>query len=254
MNTSWGKKMKISVDLFSGSAGLAGLILGSTLCLPAIALPSPSITRFTPLTPFVSPLLTGVAPTLLAQASPAYNPTGCRLTREAVGVYEEPNTTQTARGFLKPETAVTLGDGSGEGWARIVSPLTGWVQSKFLKLAKPTDCGTVVSGPGVTPGTAPATTVPTPPPPPSTQTAKQAVCTVIPEAGLVVRDMPNPENSRVIGSIRPGRYTFQFTERRLALESPEGLRQWIYITAPAKGWISPGFVNGGSNLSGENCN
>ena len=79
----------------------------------------------------------------------------------------------------------------------------------------------------------------------------RAVCAVLPEEGLIVRDQPNLENSRIIGSIRPGNYTFQFTRDRRTMGQQQ--RQWAYITAPAKGWISTGIVGDGSNLAGEGC-
>ena len=216
----------------------------------------------------------------MAQAAPiAPGPIGCRITRDQIGVYQEPNLSETAVGILAQETTITLGSGSGNGWARIVAPQTGWVQAKFLRGNVATPCpprqssaaaveqsdragaenASVSAGPGVTnPGiTNPGATNPDAITPgvtnastANTGSISRAVCAVLPEGGLIVRDRPSLDNSRVIGSIRPGNYTFQFARDRRVDPSE---RQWAYITAPAKGWVSTGIVNGGTNLSGAGC-
>lgn len=231
--------------LFPSTAGLTGLIVAAT----AITLP------------LMAPVQAQGAAGVVAQASGgASGPTGCRITRDQIGIYQEPNVSEAAVGILAEEMTITLGTGSGNGWARIVAPQTGWVQAKFLRGnaatpcpagSKPTAAAPVES---VTPpsaethnnGTAVADTTPAGE---SEPLVSRAVCAVLPDGGLIVRDQPNLANSRVIGAIRPGNYTFQFTRDRQVVSE----RQWAYITAPAKGWVSTGIVGGGSNLSGEGC-
>ncbi len=235
--------MKIDFNLFLRETPRTGLFSAFTITL-ATAM---TATVMLPIT-----IIPANAETL-AQGNTIYAPEGCRITRDRIGIYEEPNTAQRARGILQQGVTVLLGLGSGDGWARITGPETGWVQAKFLKGSDSTPCPASLR---------PAPSIPQPPlptevgSPPSTSSparVQRAVCEVIPESGLVVRDTPVTPSSRIIGQIRPGRHTFQFSDRRLETETTEGLRQWVYITAPAKGWISTGFAGGGSNLSGSNC-
>ena len=228
--------------------GLTGLIVAATAILPILpaqvqaAVPPMGATSPAQ-TPAVEPSLT------LAQAGTSYAPVGCRITREQIGVYQEPNVAEAALGVLAKEETITLGTGSGNGWARIVAPETGWVQAKFLRGGDATPC------PEGQKPLAPVSSAPasvTAEPFPETEGGvTRAVCAVLPEGGLIVRDQPNLSGSRVIGSIRPGNYTFQFTGRRT--DAGDSQRQWAYITAPAKGWVSTGIVGGGANLSGEGC-
>lgn len=220
--------------LFSTTIGLTGLISAATAILSPAA------------------VLAQTPQPTLAQAS-SYAPEGCRITRGQIGVYQEPNLVDAALGVLAEDVTIALGTGSGNGWARIVAPQTGWVQAKFLRGDGTTPCPV-----GLQPVSPPATPAPPSSAAPASSTSpaasgpvNRAVCAVLPEAGLIVRDQPSLVDSRVIGSIRPGNYTFQFTSDRQ--EVGELKRQWAYITAPAKGWISTGFVGGGSNLSGEGC-
>lgn len=247
--------MKIDFNLFLPGTPRAGLISAFTVTFAATVAT----------TLIGSAALPAAEAKTIAQGQPIYAPEGCRITRDRIGVYEEPNTAQNARGILQKGVTVLLGLGSGDGWARITGPQTGWVQAKFLKGGDKTPCPAslkpVPSRPSATPSpSVPA--IPRPPlpaqvTPPSSSSSpariQRAVCEVIPESGLVVRDTPVTPSSRIIGQIRPGRHTFQFSDRRLETETVEGIRQWVYITAPAKGWISTGFAEGGANLSGNNC-
>lgn len=232
--------------LFPTKVGLTGLIVASTVII---------LQPFTQVQAQVTPSQippSQVAPSTLsqvmAQANGSYSPVGCRITREQIGVYQEPNLTEAALGVLAEEVTIALGTGSGNGWARIVAPETGWVQAKFLRGDGATPCpaGQTAIAPQAPAAAAPAATAPA-----TTGQVSRAVCAVLPEAGLIVRDQPNLVDSRIIGSIRPGNYTFQFTSDRRELGEPK--RQWAYITAPAKGWVSTGIVGGGANLSGEGC-
>lgn len=274
-------RMKTNFNFFFWAIALAGSIVGLNRGLAGQAQAAPASVPVQMQNP------------ILAQAASAdYAPRGCRVTRDRVGIYAEPNNLEESRGLLEKDVTVLLGSGSGPGWARIVAPETGWIQSKFLRGNANTVCppGFEASfensgeGSGENSGASPVTPrrgrtiddLPrpvTPPilsrpprpviqqpaniqvPPSSGSVARvtRSLCEVIPEEGLIVRDTPTTVSSRVIGNIQAGRYTFQFSDRRLELETPEGLRQWVYITAPAKGWISTGFVNGGSNLLGEGC-
>lgn len=232
--------------------GLTGLIVAATVILP------PSLVQVQAALPPIegtstAQLLTFDPSLTLAQAGNGYAPVGCRITRDQIGVYQEPNLAEAALGVLAKEETITLGTGSGNGWARIVAPQTGWVQAKFLRGGDATPCPagqepvvpTIAAPASVGNETAPVTASPT------EGGVTRAVCAVLPDGGLIVRDQPNLTESRVIGSIRPGNYTFQFTGRRTQAGTSQ--RQWAYITAPAKGWVSTGIVGGGANLSGEGC-
>ncbi len=238
----------MSFTFFSTTTGLTGLIVAATAIIPH------------PFAQVQAQSATSNAShsQVLAQSTGSYRPVGCRITQDQIGIYQEPNVTEAALGVVGKDVTITLGTGSGNGWARIVAPQTGWVQAKFLRGDGATPCpeGQVPVAPappdaasntGTTPGssTSPAVT------PTATAQVSRAVCAVLPEGGLIVRDRPNLLDSRVIGSIRPGNYTFQFTRDRKEIGEPK--RQWAYITAPAKGWVSTGIVGGGSNLSGEGC-
>ncbi len=232
--------------LFSTATGLTGLIVAATAITPH---------PFAQVQALEVPV---AAPKALAQATGSYRPVGCRITRDQIGVYQEPNVTEAALGVLAEEITVTLGTGSGNGWARIVDPKTGWVQAKFLRGDGATPCPASQAPVAPTPPstissseTAPGGSTSSPTTPGAVGQVSRAVCAVLPEGGLIVRDQPDLVNSRVIGSIRPGNYTFQFTSARKEVGEPK--RQWAYITAPAKGWVSTGIVGGGSNLSGEGC-
>lgn len=227
--------------LFSSTAGLTGLIVA------AMAIP------LHPLNQVQAQVIPPLDPSALAQAGGSYAPVGCRITRDQIGVYQEPNVTEAALGVLAKDVAITLGTGSGNGWARIVAPETGWVQAKFLRGDGSTPCP-AGQNLGIAAPPTPSNTANTGAVAGSSNTpgpVSRAVCAVLPEGGLIVRDQPSLVDSRVIGSIRPGNYTFQFTRDRKEVGEPK--RQWAYITAPAKGWVSTGIVGGGSNLSGEGC-
>ena len=276
--------MKTNFNFFFCAIALAGSILGLNIGREGLTTPALFQTQHQG---------QGSVPQQLAQTLPEdYAPSGCRVARDRVGIYAEPSTLAESRGFLEQDDVVLLGSGSGPGWARIVAPETGWIQSKFLRGSTNTVCppdlrqaieedevrGVPDNQPNrnrtpeglpkpVTPPIQPQApklpiqrsvnvqvpaSVPAPGQGRVTRVAR-AICEVLPEEGLVVRDMPNTTSSRMIGNIQAGRYTFQFSNRRVERETSEGLREWIYITAPAKGWISSGFVNGGSNLQGEGC-
>jgi len=226
----------VGFTLFSKATGLTGLIITAAAIAPL--LPTQAVAQ-------------AATPVAQAQAVDAYAPVGCRITRDQIGVYQEPNLSEAALGVLAKDDTIALGTGSGNGWARIVAPQTGWVQAKFLRGNSATPCPA-----GQAPASSPNSTVSAPPlaaspNPVAADPVSRAVCAVLPEAGLIVRDQPSLVDSRVIGSIRPGNYTFQFTRDRT--ETGEPKRQWAYITAPAKGWVSTGIVGDGSNLAGEGC-
>ncbi len=202
-----------------------------------------------------------------APSPPASTPTGCRIVRTQAGVYSEPNTSKDAVATLKLDTIVTLGTGTGNGWARITLPSIGWVQAANLKgnndtlCSKPAPTPTPAPTPKPTPAPTPKPTpkptpapTPKPAPKPSGPIVGSATCDVTATPGLVIRDKPNFTDSKVIGSLATGRYSFQFTDKRVSLQTDRGMREWVYITGPSTGWISTGFTDGaGSNLSGQGC-
>lgn len=235
------------LTLFSAPAGRTGLIAAILLLSPGVGVAAPHQGPALPPSGSDS-LIAGP----MAQAS-SEAPRGCRITRAQIGIYQEPNLNEAALGILTAEQTVTLGDGSGSGWARITAPQTGWVQAKFLRGDRNTPCPAGMAPPSPSPVPAPVA-APVTEPMASSGGVSRAVCQVKPEGGLILRDQPRLDNSRILGTIRPGNYTFQFTERRTTSPDPSGDRLWVYITAPAKGWISTGFASGGSNLAGAGCN
>lgn len=221
-------------------------LLASATLLTSTSITSPTAQAQTP------------APTA---APTATTPTGCRIVRTQAGVYSEPNTSKEAVATLKVDTIVTLGTGTGNGWARITLPSIGWIQAVNLKgnndtlCTKPTTPAPAPTKPAPAPTPKPAPTpAPKPAPKPTGPIVGSATCDVTATPGLVIRDKPNFTDSKVIGSLATGRYSFQFTDKRVSLQTDRGMREWVYITGPSTGWISTGFTDGaGSNLSGQGC-
>ncbi|HEY9642377.1 MAG TPA: hypothetical protein V6C57_17960 [Coleofasciculaceae cyanobacterium] len=78
-------------------------------------------------------------------------------------------------------------------------------------------------------------------------------CQVLPSAGLIVRSQPTLGDETYLDTIPPGTYRFQFTRDTSTNQTPEGIRRWVYITAPRQGWISLGYVGKEFNLGGSEC-
>ena len=206
------------------------------------------------------------APAAVAQAAE----TGCRQTNALTGIYVQPSLESSSRGILASGQTVRLEvTSSGTGWARVVEPLIGWVEAKYLTPAtactgftastpqsvaqpasqptQPSDQPTPTRPQGsysatvtpgtVTPGTSPVT----------------ATCDVLPAEGLIVRSEPTTTSGTVLQTIPKGTYQFQFTSDHVRSHSGEIERDWAYITAPYQGCIAVGIVGGQFNLGGKAC-
>lgn len=64
----------------------------------------------------------------------AQRPGECRLVNRSMGIYEEPRTDSTARGLVRTGDVVVLGNGSELGWARVTSPVVGWLDARNLRV------------------------------------------------------------------------------------------------------------------------
>ncbi|NJR39491.1 MAG: SH3 domain-containing protein [Leptolyngbyaceae cyanobacterium CSU_1_4] len=219
------------------------------LTLSQTVLPSSTLTDYLP-------------PDRSAQPTSAENPEfaqnaelGCRQTNVSTGVYVQPNLDSASRGLLTPAQTVRL-ESKGEGWARINQPLIGWVQSRYLTPA--VSCsplnGTIIQNPPEQPMIASPPEVPAPNPEPVANNAPvKATCDVLPVNGLVVRSEPVVEDRTYLTTIAPGSHEFQFTPEVKITPSEAGDRRWVYITAPATGWITLGLEGTLTNLGGAAC-
>ncbi|MFM7427560.1 MAG: hypothetical protein ACKO7W_21610 [Elainella sp.] len=259
-----------------GSAVLAGSILGLLGLLSgrssAVAL-SPSALSLVDSAPAQvhqslgfshSPGTTERLPAgLIAQAAQP-NPvpaaeTGCRQTNATTGLYAQPSLDSSSRAILSSGQTVRLELlGTGTGWARVIAPATGWVESRYL--SPPTVCtglGTALPAAQIiAPGMPLASGASTPLPAAAPQTVPTvlAVCEVLPTEGLVVRSEPTISPGTALYTIPKGVHQFQFTNDHLTSHSNNGTaRHWAYITAPYPGWISLGAVGGSFNLGGKEC-
>lgn len=211
--------------------------------------------------------LTGTQVAQIAQyrpvpTAPAPAETGCRQTNATTGLYAQPSLDSSSRAILSSGQTVQLELlGTGTGWARVVAPATGWVESRYL--SPPTACtglsaalpAAQVIAPGLPAQPAPAPTLPTAQPIPSqTVPTVAAVCEVLPTEGLVVRSEPTITPGTALYTIPKGVHQFQFTTDHITSHSNNGVaRHWAYITAPYPGWISLGAVGGSFNLGGKEC-
>ena len=169
---------------------------------------------------------------------------GCRQTNVSTGVYVQPNLDSASQGLLLSAQIVRL-ESKGEGWARINQPLIGWVQSRYLTPAvscDPLNGTTIQNSPDrqviAAPPEAPAANSQ---PNLVSNASVKATCDVLPANGLVVRSEPTVEERTYLTTIAPGVHEFQFTPEVKVTRSEAGDRRWVYITAPATGWITLGL-------------
>ncbi|HEY9653624.1 MAG TPA: SH3 domain-containing protein [Coleofasciculaceae cyanobacterium] len=168
----------------------------------------------------------------------------CRAATRSMFVYRERSTSNPIRA-LEVNEAVTLAQVEGrDGWIAISSPISGFVETKDLKVCSEGSNSNQVSAPP------PIRTSPsrTPNRSPS-RSSSSNLCRQItydgPE-GVAIRQQPDKDAPRVGGV---------FLEQRVTLTNPpqfrqdsEG-RQWIKLSAPVAGWISNGFPStGGTNV------
>ncbi|MBW4515951.1 MAG: hypothetical protein KME11_12095 [Timaviella obliquedivisa GSE-PSE-MK23-08B] len=201
---------------------------------------------------------------------------GCRQTNVSTGVYVQPNLDSASQGILPPAQTVRL-ESKGEGWARINQPLIGWVQSRYLTPSVSCDplngaasndtAGNSAASNGTGNGTTtiqnsprqqiialPPTSPASPPQPDLANSAPVKVtCDVLPANGLVVRSEPTVSEQTYLTTLAPGTHEFQFTRDARITQSEAGDRRWVYITAPATGWITLGLEGAPTNLGGQEC-
>lgn len=182
---------------------------------------------------------------------------GCRQTNVSTGVYVQPNLDSASQGMLLSAQTVRL-ESKGEGWARINQPLVGWVQSRYLTPAVSCDSlngtTTIQNPPGqqiiALPPEAPALN---PPQNLANNDPVKVTCNVLPTYGLIVRSEPAVEERFYLTTIASGTHEFQFTGDARVTQSEAGDRRWVYITAPATGWITLGLAGAPTNLGGQDC-
>jgi hypothetical protein len=180
---------------------------------------------------------------------------GCRQTNASTGVYAQPNLDSTSRGLLNRAQVVRL-QRKGEGWARISQPLIGWVESRYLTPAvscDPLNSNTTIQNPP-TPQISALPPAPSPASSPApTITSVRVTCDILPPGGLIVRSEPLVADRTYLTTIPAGTHEFQFTRDSRVTRSGDSTRRWVYITAPATGWITLGLEGQPSNLGGNTC-
>ena len=251
-----GRMKRVSLGIF-WAVGIGVLGAGSCGAFEAIA---PRVTSQTFLVGHALDdvsLPQGLAQAVLQNTELAQNTElGCRQTNVSTGVYVQPNLDSASQGLLIPAQVVRL-ESKGEGWARINQPLIGWVQSRYLTPAVSCDPlnGTTIQNPPdrqviASPPEAPASN---PEPNLASNAPVKATCDVLPANGLVVRSEPAVEERTYLTTIAPGVHEFQFTPEVKVTSSEAGDRRWVYIMAPATGWITLGLEGAPTNLGGQEC-
>lgn len=178
-------------------------------------------------------VVTGMAPAVTAELEPSQPVTiaqggligQCRQTNKPTPVYEtrggtNPQPVET----LAANTKVTLSDNGQAGLIGINKPLTGFISAANLK-----PCSDGTTNPPVTPPTGDA-------------------CrrVINPKEGLVIRSQASA-NSAQVGGVAYNATITLTTTPATSRKGPDG-RNWIEISAPAKGWVSNGFPGSKGNL------
>ncbi|NJO39633.1 MAG: cadherin repeat domain-containing protein [Cyanobacteria bacterium CRU_2_1] len=89
---------------------------------------------------------------------------------------------------------------------------------------------------------------------PQDTTAIAVTCQVLPEDGLNVFSEPTISRRTYVDTIPQGEYTFGFTRNTATTQTANGIRRWVYITAPVTGWITTGVAGEQTNvLGGSEC-
>lgn len=198
---------------------------------------------------------------------------GCQKANAVTGVYEQPNLDSPSRGVLAQNQTVRL-QFTSDGWARIDSPLIGWVEAQYL--TPTTQCNWAdgadpanfaaqrnavldTSTPSSTTASATAAGFPIPvientsAPSTVSSTSGPVPCRVIPTNGLIVRNEPAIAEGTYVATIPQGEHMFQFSGESTRTPTEQGVRTWVYILSPQQGWISPGFIGETSNITGDRC-
>ena len=171
----------------------------------------------------------------------------CRAAKVQIPVYKLANTSSEALRLLAPNEQVTLAGNAVDpkGFISISAPVPGFVLASNLIPCSSTTTGTT-SGTttgstsdtttgttnGGTTGTTSGTTTGT--------TSSKDLCRKVlrPPQGLVIRREPSTAAARVGGVAYLGRVTL--TTNPPTAKTADN-RDWVEISAPAKGWISNGL-------------
>lgn len=157
---------------------------------------------------------------------------GCRQTNTEIGVYTEPSLDSSTRGTLSRSQLVRLERRTENGWARIIAPVAGWVQSRYLSPS--VGCAELDAD--------------------NTQSSitnlPPIACEVLSPDGLTVRDRPG---GSYLSTLPPNPAAIRFTGETQTTQEGNLTRRWFRISSPTAGWISSGIVNGDSNLGGRSC-
>lgn len=147
----------------------------------------------------------------------------CRAAARSTFIYQDRSTAYRIRS-LQPDEKVTLAEERGRaGWIAISSPISGFVETKDLKLC---------SGASARPAS------------PSSNLCRQVTYKGV--EGVAIRERPDI-NSHQLDAV--------FSGERVTLVNPPQFilddqgREWVRLSAPGAGWMSNGFpATGDINL------
>jgi hypothetical protein len=170
----------------------------------------------------------------------------CRAAKVQIPVYRLANTSSEAVRLLAPNEQVTLAGNAvdSKGFISISDPAAGFVLASNLIPCSSTTgtTGGTTTGTtsGTTTGTTGGTTTGTTGGTTTGTTSSQDLCRKVlrPPQGLVIRREPSTAAARVGGVPYLGRVTL--TTNPPTAKAADN-RDWVEISAPAKGWISNGL-------------
>ena len=150
----------------------------------------------------------------------------CRAAARSTFIYQDRSTAYRIRS-LQPDEKVTLAEERGRaGWIAISSPISGFVETKDLKL-----CSGVSARPASS----------------SSNLCRQVTYKGL--EGVAIRERPDM-NSRQLDAV--------FLSDRVTLVNPPQFilddqgREWVRLSAPSAGWMSNGFPAAG-DINLEAC-
>lgn len=156
----------------------------------------------------------------------------CRQVTRSTFIYPQRSTVDPVRA-LQVDERVTLAEENGKGgWIAITSPISGFVQTDYLKR-----CGVSSGSLTTSPGT------------PNVSGNRCRLVSYTGPEGLTVRERPD-QNSRRVGGV--------FYDQQVTLSYPPEFktdndgREWARLALPTPGWVSNGYPRGG-DLNLEAC-
>jgi Bacterial SH3 domain len=162
----------------------------------------------------------------------------CRQANGHVFIYRDRSSIEPIRALAADERVVLAENAGRGGWIAINAPVTGFVETRYLK-----SCSSATATPSP---------VSPPPVPPSVPIANRpsSLCRQVIYAGpegMAIRSGPSVNFARVAGVAYGDRVAINPSLTRLDSQG----REWLRVTSPTVGWISNGFPSFGEmNLSG----